>query len=186
MSSDPALLDLLSEMIAVERDGMRLYVGFLDDAPEQERARLRDYAEQSRRAVLILEEAARRLGGDPEYVSPGADVAHRLTEAVLAATEPSQTHRWMDRLLHVIAYELRDRMIWEVLDGLGKREGGETGEVLGTAATAVLSDEAWGAHMQDRNEERVEWALEAMGHALGDELGVEVEGQRRRFLRRPR
>ena len=50
----------------------------------------------------------------------------------------------------------------------------------------MLSDEAWGAHMQDRNEERVEWALEAMGHALGDELGVDVEGQRRRFLRRPR
>ena len=58
MSGDQALLDLLSEMIAVERDGMRLYVGFLDDAPEQERARLRDYAEQSRRAVLILEEAS--------------------------------------------------------------------------------------------------------------------------------
>ena len=42
MSGDQALLDLLSEMIAVERDGMRLYVGFHDDAPEQERARLRD------------------------------------------------------------------------------------------------------------------------------------------------
>ena len=34
-TSDQALLDLLSEMIAVERDGQRLYAQMLTDAPAE-------------------------------------------------------------------------------------------------------------------------------------------------------
>ena len=180
------LLDLLSEMLAVERDGERLYREFLADAPQELREKLVEYAEQSRRSALVLEEAIRRLDGDPEYVSPGAEVAHRLTDAVLAVTEPSPVRRWMYRLLHLVAFETRDRMIWRSLDALGKERGGNTGEVLRMAATAVLGEEAVGAHMQDRNEERIGWALEAMERELGEELGAPVPTGRRRGLHRLR
>src|SRR5437899_6367812 len=118
------LLDLLSEMLAVERDGERLYSRFLEDAPEELREKLVEYAEQSRRSALVLEEAIRGLGGDPAYVSPGAEVAHGLTEAVLAATEPSPVRRWLYRLLHLLAFETRNRLIWRTLDALGKARGG--------------------------------------------------------------
>ena len=183
---DRALLDLLSEMLAVERDGERLYAQFLQDAPAELRPKLLEYAEQSRRDGLVLEEAIRRLGGDPAYVSPGAEVAHRLTEAVLGATEPSPVRRWMYRLLRIVAFETRDALIWRTLDALGKARGGQTGDVLRMAATAVLSQEALGARMSDRNEERVAWALEAMEHAIGRELGAPVPTGPRRGLRRLR
>jgi hypothetical protein len=65
-------LDLLSEVLAVERDGWTLYRDFLDDAPEHLRPKLVEYAEQSRRSVLLIEQAVAGLGGDPDYVSPGA------------------------------------------------------------------------------------------------------------------
>jgi hypothetical protein len=59
--------------------------------------------------------------------------------------------------------------------------------VLRGAATAVLSDEALGAHMQDRNEERIDWLVGTMEAELADELGVEVRRTGRRHgLRRPR
>jgi hypothetical protein len=109
-----------------------------------------------------------------------------LTEAVLAATEGTP-RMWMYRLLHLIAFETRDKVVWESLDALADARGGHAGEVLRTAATAVLSDEALGAHMQDRNDERIEWALRAMQGELGDELGVELKPPGRRHgLHRPR
>ena len=184
--ADQPLLDLLSEMLAVERDRERLYEEFLADAPQDLREKLFEYAEQSRRDALVLEEAIRRLDGDVGYVSQGADVVHRLTAAVLEVTEPSPVRRWMYRLLHLIAFETRDRLIWRTLDALAKERDDETGEVLRTAATAVLSEEAIGAHMADRSEERIDFALTAMERAIAEEIGAPVPTGRRRGLRRLR
>jgi len=182
---DQALLDELSEMLAVERDGERLYRQFAHDAPDELRPKAVEYAEQSRRNALVVEEAVRRLGGDPAYVSPGAEVVHRMTDAVIAATETATARRWMYRALHILSYETRDRMVWRALDALAEDRGGETGEVLKTAATAVLSEEALGAHGADRSEERIGRLLEAMEAQLAGELGVPADrtGARRGIRR---
>jgi hypothetical protein len=186
-ADDKALLDELSEMLAVERDRERLYEEFLRDAPADLQAKALEYAEQSRRGALVLEEAVRRLGGDPAHVSPGAEVVHRMTEAMMAATESAATKRWMYRALHLVSYETRDRMVWRALDALADERGGETGEVLKTAATAVLSEEALGAHGVDRSEERIGLILEAMETELAHELGVPADRTgRRRGIRRLR
>ncbi len=120
-TSDQAVLDLLSEMIAVERDGQRLYAQLLADAPAELHPKLIEYTEQSRRDGLVLEEAVRRLGGDPDYVSPGAEVVHDMTQAVVDATERATERRWMYQMLHIITFETRDRMIWELLDELADK-----------------------------------------------------------------
>ena len=178
MDEDPEaqpgpLLDLLSEVLAVERDGQRLYSEFLADAPEPLQPKLLEYAEQTRRSVLTLEQAIREYGGDPGYVSPGAEVAHRLTEAVLEATEGSPVRGWMYRLLHIVAFEVRDELVWETLRLMVLREDGPEADALERAVEATQSGEAWGAHDQDRNRERIDWAREAMRDAIGAELGVE-------------
>ena len=67
-----------------------------------------------------------------------------------------------------------------------RKLGGDTGSVLGTAAGAVLSEEALGAHGADRNEERVAWALDAMEAHLARDLGVEATTGHRRGLRHRR
>ena len=180
------LLDLLSEMLAVERDGRRMYELLLQDAPAELHPKLIEYAEQSRRSALVLEETVRRLGGDPAHVSPGAEVVHGMTRAVVEATEQASERAWMYRALHLITYETRDRLIWEALDAIADAEGGSTGEVLETAATAVLSQEALGAHGADRNEERIEWVLDAMRMGLAGELRVKAKTGRRGGLRRRR
>ena len=173
-------------MLAVERDARRMYERLPHDAPAELHPKLVEDAEQSRRSALVLEEAVRRLGGDPADVSPGAEVVHGMTRAVLEATEQATERAWMYRALHLISYETRDRLIWEALDAIAEAVDGHTGEVLETAATAVLSQEALGAHGADRNEERVEWVLDAMRTGLARELGVQARTGRRGGLRRRR
>lgn len=89
------------------------------------------------------------------------------------------------RALHVITYETRDRMIWEALDELAHEARGHTSEVLERAAEAVLSEEALGAHMADRNEERVRFLFEAMQRQLATDLDVEAKTGFRRGIFRP-
>lgn len=185
-TGDQALLDLLSEMLAVERDGRRTYEQLVPGVPDEFRSKVIEYVEKSRTSALVLEQAVRDLGGDPAYVSPAAAAVQRMTDAVLAATEEPEERRWVQRLLHVISYEIRDRLIWEALDALADERGGRTGEILRTAATAVLSQEALGAHGADRNEERVERALDALRIGLARDLGVEPKTGRRGGLRRLR
>lgn len=185
-TTDQVLLDLLSEMLAIERDGRRTYEDLAPRVPEEFRPKVAEYAEQSRRSALVLERAVRDLGGDPDHVSPAAESVHRMTDAVLRATGEAPEHGWILRLLHVVSYEMRDRLIWEALDELADARGGRTGEVLGTAATAVLSQEALGAHGADRNEERVDRALDAIRIGLARELGLEPRTGGRGGLRRRR
>ncbi|HTI32912.1 MAG TPA: hypothetical protein VL422_04485, partial [Miltoncostaea sp.] len=142
------------------------------------------YAEQSRRDGLVLEEAVRRLGGDPEHVSPGAEAVHGMTDAVLDATGRVAERRWMYELLHIVTFETRDRMIWELLDELSATLEGPARDVVHTAATAVISREALGAHDVDRNEERIWWALDAMRLGLADEFGLDPGTARQRRRRR--
>ena len=75
----------------------------------------------------------------------------------------------------MITFETRDRMIWEPLDELGRQARWRHGGDARTAAGAVLSQEALGAHGADRNEERVPWALEAIHLGPARELGVEAK-----------
>jgi hypothetical protein len=178
------LLDLLSEMLAVERDGQRLYEGFLQDAPAGLQPKLLEYAEQTRRSVLALEKAIAEIGGDPAHVSPGAVVAHRLTDAVLEATEDSPVRRWMYRLLHVVAFEIRDELVWDTLRVIVTQDPDRAeAESLERAVMATQSDEALGAHGQDRRQERIAWARHAMRSAILDELGVEEQAVWRTRLR---
>ncbi len=183
---DQGLLDLLSEMLQAEREGRRLYDLVRADAPEELHPKLIEYAEQARRGALILEEAIRRLGADPDHVSPGAGVVRETTDALIAATDGASGRAWMYRALHLAAFEMQDRMIWRALDALADQREDEAGEVLRTAATAVLSQEALGAHDADRNEERIAWIMEAMEAQMAADLGVDGATGPRRGLRRPR
>ncbi|WP_246496341.1 hypothetical protein [Miltoncostaea marina] len=166
------VLDLLSELRVLEREGARQYAALADEAPAWMRPKLLEYAEQARRGALVIETAMERLGGDPAYVSPAAEAVARLSAetAVLAAGAP--VHPPMNRLLWLLGHEDRDLITWQVIDALGHREGGEAGEVLRTAAGAVLTQETAGARGADRNVERREWLRHIVRRVLAAEYGL--------------
>jgi hypothetical protein len=180
------VLDLLSELRAVEGEGARHYGALAEEAPEWMRPRLLEYAEQARRHALVIETAVERLGGDPSYASASAREVTRLSEETAALAAGTPSHPPMNRLLWLLGHEDRDLLIWQLIDALAHRERGEAGEVLRTAAGAVLTQETAGARGADRNVERQEWLRDIIRRVLAAEYGLADPASRtgRRFGRR--
>src|SRR2546423_14377385 len=105
-----------------------MYLRYADEAPDDRRQKLIEYAEQSRRSALVIEQAIRDLGGDAGHVSPGAMVANRMTEALLDATE-GNPRTGLYRLLHLVAFETEDRLVWGSPDAVARARGGPPGGV---------------------------------------------------------
>jgi hypothetical protein len=180
------VIDLLSELRAVQRQGERHYGALAGEAPEWLRPKLLEYAEQARRGALVIETALERLGADPAYESPSAQEVTRLAEATASLAAEAPVHAPMNRLLWLLGHEDRDLLIWQLIDALAHREGGEAGKVLRTAASAVLTQETAGAHGADRNIERQEWLFDIIRRLLAAEYGLPDPASRtgRRFGRR--
>jgi len=161
------VLEALDEVLTIKREGMTRYAEAARDAPDELKLKLTEYAEQARRGALAIETGMGKLGVDAATL-PGAPETRRLLEqsAALAAT----TQPVKNRLFHLLSHEDRDLLVWELLDGLADREGGEVGDILRTTAGAVASEAAWGAHGSDRNAERKEWLRDAIREVLAAEF----------------
>src|SRR5689334_4116917 len=88
-----AVLELLSELLAIAREGLRLYREGVEEAPAELRDRLAEYGQESMRHVNLLEHAIRELGGDPAHASPEAKLVSAVGEHVLIETGDSP-RRW--------------------------------------------------------------------------------------------
>ena len=85
-----------------------------------------------------------------------------LTEAVLAATE-GNPRTWMYRLLHLVAFETRDKVVWESLDALADDPGRPDGGGAQDRRDGHPERGGPGARPRpDRNDVRIDWALKAM------------------------
>lgn len=158
------VVDALSEVLTIKREGAIRYAEVARDARDELKLKLAEYAEQARRGALAIETGMRKLGLDPRTLPEGAAETRRLldeTAILAAATQPAK-----NRLFHLLSHEDRDVLVWELLDALADREGGEVGEILHTTAGAVASEAAWGAHVSDRNSERQEWLRDAIRQEL--------------------
>ncbi|HEX6419184.1 MAG TPA: ferritin-like domain-containing protein [Acidimicrobiales bacterium] len=83
----PFVADLLSDMLAHERAGARLYrsVAERTNNPVLQQ-RYRQFGNETERHVEILETLVTALGGDPGYVSPAARASERAGTALLEST----------------------------------------------------------------------------------------------------
>ena len=161
------VVEALAEVLTIKRQGVVRYAEAARDAPEEFKLKLTEYAEQARRGVLAIETGMGELGLDA--ANPPAATAQTVrlleeTAALAAATRPA-----INRLFHLLSHEDRDLLVWELLDALADREGGEVGDILRTTAGAVASEAAWGAHGSDRNAERKEWLRDAIREELAAE-----------------
>jgi hypothetical protein len=178
------LLDLLSELLAVVRAGLRLYRDGVDTTPAELRDRLLEYGDESQRHVDLLEQAVRDLGGDPAYESPHARFVGKLSEIRTSEVEDDPARSLYFRLEGLLVFELRDAIIGEVLEGLAaSSEDPEARQVLDRMATTVRSGAALGAHDVSRPSERIEWLEQAMRTAALDRFGVTPATRGARFLR---
>jgi len=158
----PLLADLLSSFLAHERCGVHLYrtVEGMTQDPEWA-AKFREFGEQTKEHVRILESLVLQLGGDPMYVSPAARLTEaldsKLLETLLVSGSFDAATLEVACIEAVLQGERKCHANWEFLRQLADSlPGGSAASALRSAVDAVESQE----------DEHVRWAELAWQGAL--------------------
>jgi rubrerythrin len=124
-------LDKLSERLAFERMGNRLYDALINkcealgedtDTMGPTVAELQEIREEEHRHFLLLNEAVTELGGDPTVESPCADVAAVASMGILQVVIDPRT-TVTQCLQAMLTAELTDNAGWEMLIDLADEIG---------------------------------------------------------------
>ena len=125
------LMDKLGERLVFERAGTRLYDGLIAKydayggfAGGPTRDELQHIRSEELEHFLMLEQAIRKLGGDPAAVTPGADAAATLGRGVLDIVTDARTNL-LQSLEAALVAELADNASWEMLEKLAQRAGAD-------------------------------------------------------------
>jgi hypothetical protein len=141
----PVLLDKLSERLAFERQGTRLYEAFIQkveaiaiedpDGPKVEE--LRHICDEELEHFKVLQKAIVELGGDATVQSPSADVAGVLSHGAMQIMSDPRT-TVAQALQAALTAELADNDGWEMLQDLAQQLGHDD---LAAQASKALDEE---------------------------------------------
>lgn len=136
------LRDFVSQMLAVERGGEKLYQRALDELGHEElRDRLESFFDQARRHAELCEQMLEVTGADPDYLSQEAHLAEQKVEGLLS-TEADEELRDLNNLENLLLAETKDHWNWETLSGfVPEIEDRELSRTLRKATTEVLRQE---------------------------------------------
>jgi rubrerythrin len=109
------LKDFLSEMLAVERGGVKLYEKALSELSHEDlRDHLEEFLDETMRHVELCEEMVDAAGGDPDEMSPGAEAAQAKAEGLLSVQVPEQLAD-LNNIENLVLAETKDHWDWEML-----------------------------------------------------------------------
>jgi bacterioferritin (cytochrome b1) len=124
-----ALADKLSERLAFERTGTRLYDALIgkcealgEPSPGPSLAQLREIREEELRHFLLVHRAITELGGDPTVMSPCADTVVVSSLGLLQVLTDPRTNV-AQCLQAVLTAELTDNDGWQLLINLAEELG---------------------------------------------------------------
>lgn len=139
------LTDKLSERIAFERTGTRLYDALINKcevlgvgAPGPTLAQLREIRDEEHRHFLLLKETVTELGGDPTVMSPCADTSAVASLGLLQVLTDPRTSV-AQSLQAILTAELTDNDGWQMLIDLTQALGHE--EMAGRFRGALANEE---------------------------------------------
>jgi rubrerythrin len=112
------LQDFMSEMLAVERGGVKLYEKALEELSHEDmRSKLEQFLEQTQRHVEICEEMLEKAGMGSDMPSPGAEAAEHKAQGLLSAEVPEKMAD-QNNLENLVLAETKDHWNWEMLSSL--------------------------------------------------------------------
>jgi rubrerythrin len=145
--SHEMLLNKLSEFLAVEKGGVKLYETALQIVQDSEvSAKLSEFLDQTRKHETILIRLIRDLGGDPEWMSPGARLAEQKAQALLSTmTHPDGLSGGaveINALENIVLAETKDHADWEMIGKIARRsDDAKVRDVLKPAVNEVEPEE---------------------------------------------
>lgn len=153
------LLDKLSERLAFERTGTRLYDALInkcevlgESSPGPTLADLQRIRDEEAQHFLLLNAAVTSLGGDPTVMSPCADTAQVASLGIMQVLTDARTSV-PQCLQAILTAELTDNDGWQMLIGLAEELGYD--ELAAQFQTALANEETHLASVRGWLEEHV-------------------------------
>jgi rubrerythrin len=136
------LIDFLSEMLAVEQGGAKLYQKALDqlEHPELE-SKLKEFLQETERHAELCSAMLEAAGGDAEYMSGGAKAAEQKAAGLLKVKVP-QGLADLNNVENLVLAETKDRWDWQTFATLAPNiEGSELKRMAISAVREVGKQE---------------------------------------------
>jgi rubrerythrin len=156
--NERALMDVLSEFLAVEMGGQKLYekaLGLVSDS--EVRTKFREFHRQTLKHQKILTDVIHRLGGNPRAQSPTAKVATEKAQALLRSMDRnglSKDQAELNAIENIVLAETKDHADWELIGKIARQATEDRlREVLGAAAGEVEQEE----------DEHLNWTRKKLG-----------------------
>ena len=151
-------MDVLSEFLAVEMGGQKLYEKALTLVSDSEvRSKFREFHRQTLKHQLVLTDVIRRLGGNPRAQSPTAKVATEKAQALLKSMDSaglSKDQAELNAIENIVLAETKDHADWELIGKIARQSTDDRlREVLGAAASEVEQEE----------DEHLNWTRKKLG-----------------------
>ena len=156
--NNSTLMDVLSEFLAVEMGGQKLYEKALTLVSDSEvRSKFREFHRQTLKHQLVLTDVIHRLGGNSRAQSPMAKVASEKAQALLRSMERdglSKDQAELNAIENIVLAETKDHADWELIGKIARQSTDDRlREVLGAAASEVEQEE----------DEHLNWTRKKLG-----------------------
>jgi len=115
------LKDFLSEMLAVEMGGVKLYEKALNELEHAElEEKLTQFLRQTERHVELCTEMLEAAGSDASYKSPGAEAAEQKADGLLSVEVPAELTD-LNNIENLVLAETKDHWDWEMLAAIAPK-----------------------------------------------------------------
>jgi rubrerythrin len=156
--NNSALMDVLSEFLAVEMGGQKLYekaLGLVSDS--EVRNKFREFHKQTLKHQKVLTDVIHRLGGNARAQSATAKVATEKAQALrrsMDAAGLSKEQAELNAIENIVLAETKDHADWELIGKIARQSTDDRlREILGAAASEVEQEE----------DEHLNWTRKKLG-----------------------
>jgi hypothetical protein len=168
------LKDFLSEMLAVEKGGVKLYERALSDLQHSEyEDKLNEFLRQTERHVELCTEMLQAAADDADYMSPGAQAAEHKAEGLISTEVPPQMMD-LNNIENLVLAETKDQWNWDTLDSISSKiEDDEMKRMVVKAVREVRKQEK--LHLDWNEQTLTKLAMESATRAESEEIGADAE-----------
>ena len=169
------LRNFLSEMLAVEKGGVKLYEKALSELDHSElEDKLSEFLRQTHRHVELCTSMLEAVGADADFQSPGAQAAEHKAEGLITAEVPPEMQD-LNNIENLVLAETKDHWNWETLASIAPKIGDPE---LKRAATKAISE------VRRQEKTHVDWnektlsklAMESAMHPSANEMSESEAG----------
>lgn len=166
------VMDKLSEVLTVERGGIKLYEAALNRVHNSEvKDKFQEFHRQTVRHEQILADIIQKLGGDVSYKSAGAKASEEKANALLKTMSEvngmSPSEAELNAIENIVIAETKDHADWELLGHIAHRsEDSQLSQLLKPAVSEV----------ENQEDEHLNWTKKKMGEL--SLVSLETNGRR--------